>query len=138
MFTVCGAASAPEALAHHFWQAGRHENAAQYYERAGDSAMTVFAYDDSAVFYQHAAEGLADAAARARILAKAARALIFGAPLNPQVMNPRAGIPEILPKSGPATNDPATPEQLKKIEQRLRDELDAGALGWAATPARAI
>ena len=59
----------------------------------------------------------------------AARALIFGAPLNPRVIDPRAGIPEILPKSGPATNNPATPEQIKKIEQRLRDELDAGALG---------
>jgi N-acyl-D-aspartate/D-glutamate deacylase len=59
----------------------------------------------------------------------AARALIFGAPLTPVVMNPRAGIPEILPKSGPATNQPATPEQIKRIEQRLLDEIDAGALG---------
>ncbi len=50
----------------------------------------------------------------------AARALIFGAPL-----------PEgtILAKSGPATDQPATPEQIKKIQQRLRDEIDAGALG---------
>ena len=50
----------------------------------------------------------------------AARALIFGSPL-----------PEgtILPKSGPATDQPATPEQIERIEQRLRDELDAGALG---------
>jgi N-acyl-D-aspartate/D-glutamate deacylase len=59
----------------------------------------------------------------------AARALIFGTPLPPEVINPRAGIPEILPKSGPATNQPATPEQIKQIQQRLRDELDAGALG---------
>jgi N-acyl-D-aspartate/D-glutamate deacylase len=59
----------------------------------------------------------------------AARALIFGAPLNPVVMDPHAGIPEILPKSGPATNQPATPEQIRQIQQRLRDELDAGALG---------
>jgi N-acyl-D-aspartate/D-glutamate deacylase len=59
----------------------------------------------------------------------AARALIFGAPLNAVVLDPKAGIPEILPKSGPATNEPATPEQIKKIQQRLRDELDAGALG---------
>ena len=50
----------------------------------------------------------------------AARGLIFGAPL-----------PEgtILPKSGPATDQPATPEQIERIQQRLRDELDAGALG---------
>jgi N-acyl-D-aspartate/D-glutamate deacylase len=50
----------------------------------------------------------------------AARSLIFGAPL-----------PEgtILPKSGVATDQPATPEQIARIQQRLRDELDAGALG---------
>jgi N-acyl-D-aspartate/D-glutamate deacylase len=50
----------------------------------------------------------------------AARSLIFGAPL-----------PEgtILPKSGPATDQPATPEQIDKIEQRLKNEFDAGALG---------
>ena len=50
----------------------------------------------------------------------AARALAFGAPL-----------PEgsILPKSGPATDQPATPEQIQRIEQRLQEELDAGALG---------
>lgn len=49
----------------------------------------------------------------------AARALIFGAPLP-------AG--EILPKNGPATDQPATPEEIVRIEQRLRSELDAGAL----------
>lgn len=59
----------------------------------------------------------------------AARALIFGAPLKSEVSDPRVGIPEILPKSGPATNDTASPEQIKKIQQRLREELDAGALG---------
>jgi N-acyl-D-aspartate/D-glutamate deacylase len=50
----------------------------------------------------------------------AARALVFGAPL-----------PEgtILPKSGPATDEHATPEQIEKIQQRLREQLDAGALG---------
>jgi N-acyl-D-aspartate/D-glutamate deacylase len=50
----------------------------------------------------------------------AARALIFGSPL-----------PEgtILPKSGPATDQAATPEQVARIQQRLRDEIDAGALG---------
>jgi N-acyl-D-aspartate/D-glutamate deacylase len=50
----------------------------------------------------------------------AARALIFGAPLPDGT---------ILPKSGAATDQPATPEQIQRIQQRLRDELDAGALG---------
>jgi N-acyl-D-aspartate/D-glutamate deacylase len=59
----------------------------------------------------------------------AARALIFGSPLPPYVLDSHAGIPEILPKSGLGTNDPATPDQIKQIQQRLRDELDAGALG---------
>ena len=59
----------------------------------------------------------------------AARALVFGAPLPPLAVDQRDGIPEILPKSGPATNQPATQEQIVKIQQRLRAELDAGALG---------
>jgi Amidohydrolase family len=49
----------------------------------------------------------------------AARAAVFGAPL------PAGGI---LPKSGPATDLPATPEQIEAIRQRLRAELDAGGL----------
>ncbi len=49
----------------------------------------------------------------------AARALAFAAPLP-------AGT--ILPQSGPATNEPATVEQMEKIKQRLREELDAGGL----------
>src|SRR5205085_4054482 len=58
----------------------------------------------------------------------AARALVFGAPLTGFATGSQAGIPEILPKSGPATNDPATPEQITRIEQRLRSEIDAGGL----------
>jgi N-acyl-D-aspartate/D-glutamate deacylase len=50
----------------------------------------------------------------------AARALVFSAPLTDGT---------ILPKSGPATDQPATPEQIERIQQRLREELDAGALG---------
>ena len=50
----------------------------------------------------------------------AARALAFGTPIAEG---------SILPQSGPGTNDPATPDQLEKIEARLRHELDAGALG---------
>lgn len=49
----------------------------------------------------------------------AARALVFGAPVP-------SG--EIMPKSGPATDQPATPEQIEAIRQRLGSELDAGAL----------
>ncbi len=49
----------------------------------------------------------------------AARAAVFGAPLP-------AGT--ILPKSGPATDLPATPEQIEAIRQRLHAELDAGGL----------
>jgi N-acyl-D-aspartate/D-glutamate deacylase len=55
----------------------------------------------------------------------AARALVFGTPLPPSA----SGIPQILPQSGPATNQPATAEQISKIQQRLRDEINAGALG---------
>ncbi len=50
----------------------------------------------------------------------AARSLVFGAPLPDGT---------ILPKSGPATDQHATPEQIERVQQRLRDELDAGALG---------
>src|SRR5271169_4487642 len=50
----------------------------------------------------------------------AARALVFGAPLPDGT---------ILPNSGPATDQPSTPEQIERIQQRLRSELDAGALG---------
>lgn len=49
----------------------------------------------------------------------AARALVFGAPLP-------AGA--ILPKSGPATDQPATPEQIEGMQERLRAELSAGGL----------
>ena len=58
----------------------------------------------------------------------AARAAVFGAPLPAEVIGPRAGIPEILPKSGPATNQPATLEQIEAMRERLRAELDAGGL----------
>jgi N-acyl-D-aspartate/D-glutamate deacylase len=58
----------------------------------------------------------------------AARALVFGAPLPAVSLTPHPGIPEILPKSGPATDQPATAEQITAIEKRLRSELDAGGL----------
>jgi cytosine/adenosine deaminase-related metal-dependent hydrolase len=59
----------------------------------------------------------------------AARAQVFGAPLRSE-LQAHAGIPEILPKSGPATDQPATPEQIEAILKRLRAELDAGAWQW--------
>ncbi len=58
----------------------------------------------------------------------AARAMAFGTPLNPEI-DPQSGNAEILPRSGTATNQPATPEQIREIQQRLRDEIDRGALG---------
>lgn len=57
----------------------------------------------------------------------AARGQVFGAPLA-SGESAHAGIPEILPKSGPATDQPATPEQIDAIRARLRSELDAGGL----------
>ena len=57
----------------------------------------------------------------------AARALVFGAPLRTD-LQAHGGIPEILPKSGPATDQPATQEQIEAIRKRLRAELDAGGL----------
>lgn len=59
----------------------------------------------------------------------AARSLVFGAPLAGASPSAQAGISGILPKSGPATEKPATPDQIQRIEQRLRHEIDAGALG---------
>src|SRR5207302_6060577 len=50
------------------------------------------------------------------------------APLPPEIIGPHAGIPEILPKSGPATDQPATPQQIEGMRERLRAELDAGGL----------
>lgn len=50
----------------------------------------------------------------------AARALAFNTPVP-------AG--EILPKAGPGTNDPATPEQIQQIVATLNSRIRAGALG---------
>jgi N-acyl-D-aspartate/D-glutamate deacylase len=50
----------------------------------------------------------------------AARSLAFGTPM------PEDGL---LPKSGAATDKPASPEQIETMKARLRHELDAGALG---------
>ncbi|MEP7243943.1 MAG: amidohydrolase family protein [Gammaproteobacteria bacterium] len=50
----------------------------------------------------------------------AARAAAFGPPLADTAL---------IPASGRATNDAATPAQLAQMESRLQSELDAGALG---------
>jgi N-acyl-D-aspartate/D-glutamate deacylase len=50
----------------------------------------------------------------------AARSLAFGTPFRE---------PVIVAPSGAATNEPATPEQIQKMEERLNSELDAGAIG---------
>jgi N-acyl-D-aspartate/D-glutamate deacylase len=59
----------------------------------------------------------------------AARALVFGSPIPRETFEPDTAVTEVLPKVGPATEDHATPEQIQKIEDRLRAEVDAGALG---------
>jgi N-acyl-D-aspartate/D-glutamate deacylase len=50
----------------------------------------------------------------------AARSLVFGTPIPEGVL---------LPKSGAATNQPASQQQIENMKARLRHELDAGALG---------
>jgi N-acyl-D-aspartate/D-glutamate deacylase len=50
----------------------------------------------------------------------AARSLAFGTPFSE---------PVLVAPSGVATNQPATPEQIRKMEERLNSELDAGAIG---------
>ncbi|MGH8130832.1 MAG: amidohydrolase family protein, partial [Steroidobacteraceae bacterium] len=47
-------------------------------------------------------------------------------PVPASLLGPEAAV---VPKSGPATNDPATPEQLERVLARLREEVEAGALG---------
>lgn len=50
----------------------------------------------------------------------AARSLAFGTPFSE---------PQLVAPSGPATDQPATPEQIRMMEERLNAELDAGAIG---------
>ena len=56
----------------------------------------------------------------------AARLEAWDAPVPPSLFGPDAGV---VPKSGPETNDAATPEQLKRVLRTLREEVTAGALG---------
>lgn len=50
----------------------------------------------------------------------AARALALHAPV---------GAESLLPPAGPATNDPATPEQVRQIMATVEEQINAGALG---------
>jgi N-acyl-D-aspartate/D-glutamate deacylase len=50
----------------------------------------------------------------------AARAAALGQPLGPT---------DLIPASGHASNDPATPEQLRQMQSWLEGQLDAGAVG---------
>ena len=45
------------------------------------------------------------------------------------ILGQTAGQADVVPQTGPATNEPATAEQVRRIQQRLRDQLDAGGLG---------
>jgi N-acyl-D-aspartate/D-glutamate deacylase len=56
----------------------------------------------------------------------AARLLAWDAPLPVSILGPEAGI---IPQSGPATNEPASPERLDRILATLRSQLEAGAMG---------
>ena len=62
----------------------------------------------------------------------AARAAAFGVPLpaaRAAAVGVRLPAGGLVPQSGPATNEPATSEQLEHMGDSLRAELDAGALG---------
>ena len=56
----------------------------------------------------------------------AARVVAWGVPLPTSVFGPDSGI---VPRSGPATNEPASPERLERILASLRSQVQAGALG---------
>lgn len=56
----------------------------------------------------------------------AARVLAWDMPLPASVFGPEAGI---IPQSGPATNEPASPERLERMLAALRSQIEAGALG---------
>ncbi|MBV8170416.1 MAG: AAA family ATPase [Candidatus Eremiobacteraeota bacterium] len=63
-------------LAFHWWQAGQRDRAATYYERAGDTALEVFAYRDALTAYERALEhGSFEGARGAELELKLAAAL---------------------------------------------------------------
>jgi N-acyl-D-aspartate/D-glutamate deacylase len=58
----------------------------------------------------------------------AARALAFGEPLPSETPFSNPTTPVLVPKSGAATDRPATPQQIDAMLTQLRSELHAGAL----------
>jgi N-acyl-D-aspartate/D-glutamate deacylase len=58
----------------------------------------------------------------------AARALAFGEPLPSETPFANPTTPVLVPKSGAATDRPATPQQIDSMLAQLRSELHAGAL----------
>ena len=56
----------------------------------------------------------------------AARLLAWDVPLPASIFGPEAGI---IPRSGPATNEAASPERLHRVLGTLRSQIEAGALG---------
>ncbi len=70
----------------------------------------------------------------------AARALVFGAPLPADVeaTAPKIGLPNILPKSGPATDEHATAEQIAKDAGPSSRRTGRGRAGhWHGHPVHA-
>ena len=56
----------------------------------------------------------------------ASRVRAWDAPVPPSLFGTEAAI---VPRSGPVTNDAATPEQLERVLTGLREQVEAGALG---------
>lgn len=56
----------------------------------------------------------------------AARVVAWDMPLPASIFGPEAGI---IPRSSPATNEPASPERLARMLATLRGQIEAGAVG---------
>lgn len=56
----------------------------------------------------------------------ASRLRAWDAPIPASLFGPEAAV---VPKSGPVTNDAATPDQLERVLTKLREEVESGALG---------
>ena len=72
----------------------------------------------------HSGNALIHFGASASLLASRVKA--WDLPMPPTAFGPEAGI---VPRSGPVTNETASPERLERVLARLREEIQAGALG---------